>query len=925
MERFESSSALASSKLTPPRGEYEVFLSFRGPDVRTTFADHLYQFLDNYGIRTFLDNEEIRQGEKFSPEIIKAIEESKVYIPIFSPGYASSKWCLREVAHMHKCCKQYKGHIILPIFYHVEPRDVRHQKRSYAEAFQQHNEVYDEGTLKDWKATLQEGAIVREVFSRVRSHLMGSYLLVTEQLVSIDPHVEQVTKLLNKCVKVVGIVGMGGIGKTTIAMAVRDEVYTHFDRCCFLRDVQETLLGKEGIVALQKQIMFAILGHDENIQDASQGIRLIKDRICKHKVLIIVDDADERFEFKQVLGNLEDFSSASRFIITTRNQRVLEFFEHELYFPKELDHDHSLQLFSRHAFGLDYPPEDHVALSEEFVKVATGLPLALKVIGSTLNRKSERFWEEKLEQLKKLPHTEVQQRLMISYLDLTYEEQQIFLDIACTFIGVSKEQPFYMWSDCDFYPEIGIDTLILKSLVRVDGENEFWMHDSVRDLGRAIVREEDPRRPWRRSRIWSHEDVLEVLTNKQGFGQLEGLTLNSGYGRPKITNRPFKKMSRLRYLRVFGGNFAESLAGALPNIRWLHVSCNSIPADLNMKKLVSFHMYLCSVKDDSGGWKKLKVGRNLKYLSVSHCNSLETAPDLSLCGNLELLSLEWCMKMSGELHIGNLQNLKVLHLKHTEITELTGYIEHLQNLQEIVVLGSKLRALPVGIGKLSSLEILNVMSYQRKWKEAATVPTSLKQLYLSAQGVSNLLDLKSLEVLWFTDSWQKFPGDMWKLSKLKSLHLSRFGSESILVEGEGGSEMISPSALPSSLSELHIRDCATLKRLPSLSNLCNLAELVLSKTSLRAIHGLEGLRMLETLEIFGAPDLTNLSGLECLVFLKKLRLYRCSLLEKLPGLQNLTKLNQLEISNCPLLPEVSGCTQVWEALSILTMRGCLHL
>ncbi|CAN1228913.1 Disease resistance protein L6 [Linum grandiflorum] len=611
-----SSSSLSSSSSTTttatteplPAADYEVFLSFRGPDVRTTLADYLYRFLEIANIRAFLDDERLHKGEEIAESLFVAIEDSKVYIPILSPDYASSKWCLRELARMVKCYKRGNGNIILPIFYMVEPRDVRHQTGCYEKPFRRHckDKGCDAETLREWKDALEEvgkmkgwhGAIVREVFSNVRSHVMKSYVLVTEQLVSIDPYVEKVTQLLNKCVQVVGIVGMGGLGKSTIAMAVRDKVRTKFDHCFFLRNVRETHSGKL-------------------VQDASQGIRAIRDRVCKQRVLIVLDDIDERFEFEQILGKLEDFSSESRFIITTRNQRVLECFQHEYYEATVLSPEDSLQLFSRHAFGLDSPPEDRAVLSDGFITIAAGLPLALKVIGSTLNRKDERFWTAKLKQLKKIPHHEVQKKLMTSYVDLTHEEQQIFLDIASVFVGVSKEFPSYMWSDCDFYPEIGIDALILKSLIKVDDENKFWMHDSVRDLGRAIIREENRQHPLKCSRIWSDEDALQMLTNEEGTDRLEVLRVNLiNAAAFVLTDRHFEKLSGLRYLEVSHGRFTGNFERVLPNLRWLALNtCSLMPVDVNMKKLVV--LIVRSFEDCYGegnrwswkwsGWEKLKV------------------------------------------------------------------------------------------------------------------------------------------------------------------------------------------------------------------------------------------------------------------------------------------------------------------------------
>ncbi|CAN1252552.1 Disease resistance protein L6 [Linum perenne] len=151
-----------SSILPLPSEEYEVFLSFRGPDVRLTFADHLYTYLDDSKIRTFRDEEGLRRGEFIAPSLVKAITESKIYIPIFSKSYASSKWCLQELAKMVECWRSGGGekgqHIILPVFYFIDPRDVRHpDSGSYKEAFEQHSlNHHPPETILEWKEALQE-------------------------------------------------------------------------------------------------------------------------------------------------------------------------------------------------------------------------------------------------------------------------------------------------------------------------------------------------------------------------------------------------------------------------------------------------------------------------------------------------------------------------------------------------------------------------------------------------------------------------------------------------------------------------------------------------------------------------------------------------------------------------------------------------
>ncbi|CAN1245452.1 Disease resistance protein L6 [Linum grandiflorum] len=872
--------------------EYEVFLSFRGPDVRKSFADFLYSYFVHSKIRTFRDEEELQKGEIIAPSLVQAITESKIYIPILSKSYASSKWCLQELAKMVECCRKGKGHIIFPVFYFMDPRDVRHQAGPYEEAFEQHSKKHDAVIIQDWRITLQEvgqmkgwhvteldgqGAVIDELFSKVELHLRANYTLVTDELVGIDFHVQEVMRLLNNIEsgdgKIVGIQGIGGMGKTTIAKAVFDKICANFNRCCFLENVRELLSKSDGITSLQNKLISSILRVDFQVKDASEGVKTIRERVCKYKVLVVLDDVDDKFEFGQILGKLDNFSSESRFVITTRNKRVVEVLpEYKLYEPKEMSHDHSLQLFSRHAFGMHYPPEGYAALCDEFVKVSANLPLALKVIGSLMFRRDRQFWEEKLMQLREVPGSidKVQHRLKISYNELTYEEKEIFLDIACFFIGEDKELPVHMWSDKELYPESVIRTLILRSLIKLDGTNRIWMHDHLRDLGRAIVIEEDVGNPYKRSRIWSKNDAICMLKNKK----VCAFRLSACIFHVVCINNSFKGLSNLRYLDINHPTMAMNgdFRGVLPSLFWIKLSCFYNPFNLNLKNVVILELQGWDIFDGWQGWNSVKMARKLKIINLRGSFNLLMLPDLSRCGNLESIDLTLCRRTRGKLNISAFRNLKVVMLQDTKIA-LTGDMGKLQKLEEIRT------------GKLA-------------WgaEQVPALPTSLKRLTISSPRIPNLLELKDLEELCFEncDEAPAIPGDIWQLPKLKTLKMVKCSWS------------------------------RGLTGLPNLANLSNLMELRLFQFSASEIRGLGKLRVLETLEISESMSLDHLHGLDDLVHLKELTLKSCGL-DCLPSLSNLIRLHKLVIVRCPLLSEIPGLGELKRSLLHLEVSCCESL
>jgi len=149
----------SSSSSSRPGWDYDVFLSFRGEDTRKNFTDHLFTALQKAEIRTFRDDDELRIGEEISLQLPKAIQESKISIVVFSKGYASSTWCLDELEKILDC-RHTTGQIVIPVFYDIDPSDIRKQTGSFAEAFDKHEERFKEEMEKvqKWRKALVEAA-----------------------------------------------------------------------------------------------------------------------------------------------------------------------------------------------------------------------------------------------------------------------------------------------------------------------------------------------------------------------------------------------------------------------------------------------------------------------------------------------------------------------------------------------------------------------------------------------------------------------------------------------------------------------------------------------------------------------------------------------------------------------------------------------
>ncbi|XP_065616166.1 uncharacterized protein LOC136061791 [Quercus suber] len=162
----------SSSSSTHQPKNFDVFLSFRGEDTRHGFISHLYTALCHRGIDTFIDND-LPRGEEISVELLKTIENSTMSIIVFSEKYASSTWCLEELAKIVECRK--KKQLVQPIFYKVDPSEVRKQEGKYGEALTMHEEKFnDKKKIQKWREALCEAANLSGWDSKNR-YLLSDY------------------------------------------------------------------------------------------------------------------------------------------------------------------------------------------------------------------------------------------------------------------------------------------------------------------------------------------------------------------------------------------------------------------------------------------------------------------------------------------------------------------------------------------------------------------------------------------------------------------------------------------------------------------------------------------------------------------------------------------------------------------------------
>ena len=283
------------------------------------------------------------------------------------------------------------------------------------------------------------------------------------------------------------------MGKTTIAKAIFDKIHYCFDGSNFLENVREKLRTNDGIIHLQKTLCYEILGYQElKVGSISRGINVTIERLRCKRILVVLDDVEKLDEINQLLGRYDWFGFGSRIIITTRDRHFLDTFQKDwrvmYYEVKELNKHEAHELFCLHAFGRNKPEEDYLELVNQFVHYAKGLPLALKIIGVDLYRRSKHEWKTALEKYKRIPKRDIQEIHKISYDSLNQTQQEIFLDIACFLKGSHMDLVIDILTSMSLYePYYDIKSLIDKCLVIVTRDNKLSMHDLIQQMGWKIV------------------------------------------------------------------------------------------------------------------------------------------------------------------------------------------------------------------------------------------------------------------------------------------------------------------------------------------------------------------------------------------------------------------------------------------------------
>ncbi|KAK4269101.1 hypothetical protein QN277_022304 [Acacia crassicarpa] len=534
-----------------------------------------------------------------------------------------------------------------------------------------------------------ESELIQKIVEDIRLKLDHLYPPAQlKGLEGIGDKCAEIESLLGRA-ETIGIWGMGGIGKSTIARTIFFKYSSHYEGSCFLENVREK--SKNGLDELRQKFLSCLMNEDIRINTSTT---FLESRLNRLKVFVVLDDISTMDQLKYLVGEPPYcFGQGSKILITTREKHVLSKGVDEIYKVKELELGHSYKLFNLHAFNTDRPIMGYEELTVRTVVYAKGVPLALKVLGSYLRGTSKDEWESALRKLEKSPHEDIQKVLRLSFDGLDHEEKRIFLDIACFLEEEWKEFVINLLDSFGFEGDNGIRILRDKALINVDDGWHIKMHDLIQEMGLQIVREESIDEPGRRSRLWDYAEICDVLDNNVGSSKVEGIKLNVSEIRDIYLKADvFKKMRKLRYFN-FHSNSGPShvhlpkglkfLPKTVRYLEWCSFPLKSLPSTFCPKKLVKLYMRNSHLQKL---WNGVQDVANLQEIDLDGSKQLQELPDLSKCLNLKVVKLGDCESLcyvhSSILSLHSLVELDLSACK--KLRSLKSEV-HLKSLQKIRV------------------------------------------------------------------------------------------------------------------------------------------------------------------------------------------------------------------------------------------------
>ncbi|CAN6826150.1 unnamed protein product [Brassica oleracea] len=563
--------------------------------------------------------------------------------------------------------------------------------------------------------------MIEEIATDVSNKLISSVPSSDfNSLVGMRAHMENMDLLLrldSNEVRMIGIWGPSGIGKSTIARSLFSQHSPDFQLSVFMENIKREYPRPcfdrySAQLQLQNKFLSLILNQNDV---TIHHLGVAQDRLKDKKVLVVLDDVDQSAQLDALAKELWWFGPGSRVIVTTQDKRILKAHPINLIYEVGFPHDdEALEIFCINAFGQKSPYDGFGDLALEVTKLVGKLPLGLSVVGSYFKGLSKEEWEHELPReivRKQAPYEPGQRQFLV-------DDEDICKVLSDGTLGSRSV--------------IGIDIKLGKELKVSD--RAFERMSSVQFLNLSCD--------------FSHPSpyVLESLIclprelKLLDWTEFPMTCLPSNFN-PEflvVINMSFSKLEKL-----WEGNKAST--------------------NISLSK----NLYTSSRDNVLWSLPNLSTATNLLKLDLRDCSSLMELPfSIGNLINLENLNITGCSSLVElPFSIGNITTLKELELDGcSSLVELPFSIGNMANLKKLELNGcSSLVELPFSIGNMTNLEKLNLD------RCSSLLPSSIGNLHnlkqLNLRGCSKLkalpvnINMKSLDELHLGDcsSLKSFP------------------------------------------------------------------------------------------------------------------------------------------------------------------------
>ncbi|KAK4285347.1 hypothetical protein QN277_002055 [Acacia crassicarpa] len=721
---------------------------------------------------------------------------------------------------------------------------------------------------------------------------------------------------------VIAITGMGGMGKTTLAKLVYEDVKDQFEHRAWVCVSEEF-----DVYQLTKATLRSLNCPTEKLHDLHSSQLKLKETLMGKKFFLVLDDVwNENCKFwEDFRAPLKYAAPLSKILVTTRHRKVAQVicctFIHSL---KPLEGDDCWNLFAKHAFNNQHHATDPdlEEIGRKIVNRCGGLPLAIKTLGSLLHRKpSLQDWDKILKSVlwelsENDSHIIPSLRLSYHYLPSNLKRCFVYCSIFPKDYNIDKNVLIQLWmADGLIYPtqknmsleQAGnevFNDLESRSFFEPsrNGDDYFIMHDLVNDLAKSVTQEFS---------VQLEVDQAQLMSTRTRY-----FSIISEYdGNCEILEKVFE----CQYLRCF----LLLLTGS---------HCPLYKVDDIMSKLSRFKYMRELSLSGYKSFKNLTEGisnlEHLHYLDLSE-TSVEKLPDsMCLLINLQTLKLRMCfclLELPSDFY--KLVNLRHLDLDSCGILEMPKYLgklNQLRTMNQFVVAengGSNIKEFGALKHVTGSLAITNMKCIKdaADMREADLKAKQLQTLELRYNGVQDYSGY------YYSGNEAQHQGQV--LEALEPNH----NVKDLTVEGYGGTKFPKWLADGSHLVSLNLWFCPNIEILPPLGQLPSLQKLTIAIFDGIKVIGEELYGNGSSMEPFPCLSYLKIAGMEkweewdicyegkSFPCLEELDIRNCSRLKKsLP--QHLPRLKTLLIESCENLEAALPKSSCLENLSLRCCR-----